>query len=127
MMNAENHTILKCEIPMTPPSVNHYWGLAVEKGKVKKFVETDGLNFRKVVALFVKNKLSDKRLKIEIEFCFTDRRRRDIDNYLKALLDALVKAGLCHDDEQFDVIQVRRGEVVKGGLTRVVVYELVEI
>lgn len=116
--------ILSCEMPTTPPSVNHYWGVRAVKGIAQQYLTKEAKSFRQLVALYVKNKPTDKRLMIDVEFCFTDRRRRDIDNYLKALLDALVKAGLCVDDEQFDVIQVKRGEVVKGGLTKVKVYEL---
>ena len=44
-----------------------------------------------------------------------DRRKRDIDGYLKALLDSLTHAGVWLDDEQVDSIYITRGEVVKGG------------
>lgn len=52
---------------------------------------------------------------ITFEFCFSDRRKHDPDNYAlcaKFLLDGLVKAGVLSDDN-FDVVQsmtVRRGE-----------------
>ncbi|EGM8635893.1 RusA family crossover junction endodeoxyribonuclease, partial [Escherichia coli] len=35
--------------------------------------------------------------------------RRDLDNILKAPLDALTHAGLLMDDEQFDEINIVRG------------------
>lgn len=44
-----------------------------------------------------------------------DKRRRDLDNILKAPLDALTHAGLLIDDEQFDEINIVRGQLVPGG------------
>jgi crossover junction endodeoxyribonuclease RusA len=43
------------------------------------------------------------------------KRRRDIDNYCKAPLDALTKTVFWLDDEQVDHLHVIRGEKVKGG------------
>lgn len=112
--------ILKCEIAVTPPSVNHYW---LASGK-RRYISAKGKAFQQIVALFVKARGSTARLKMNVIFHFPDRTRRDIDNHLKALLDSLVKAGLCVDDEQFDEIVVKRGNVVKGGLVELEVWEI---
>lgn len=112
--------ILKCEIGMTPPSVNHYW---LASGK-KRFLSARAKEFIRVVSLIVKSKHSVERLKLAATLHFPDRRCRDIDNHLKAILDALVKSGLCVDDEQFDEIVVKRGNVVKGGLVELEVWEM---
>lgn len=113
--------ILDCETACVPPSVNHYW---LASGK-RRFISKQGKAYQHIIKLLLGNREpSQKRLKIDVEICFSDRRKRDLDNCLKALLDALVKAELCIDDEQFDVIHVKRGEVVKGGLTKVKVYEI---
>jgi len=40
-----------------------------------------------------------------------DRRRRDLDNLLKSVLDALEHAGVYADDSQVDLLVVRRCEV----------------
>ncbi|MGP78515.1 hypothetical protein B5F26_27880, partial [Escherichia coli] len=53
-----------------------------------------------------------------------DKRRRDLDNILKAPLDALTHAGLLIDDEQFDEINIVRGKVVPGGRLGVKIYEI---
>ena len=73
---------------------------------------------------FVPYVMSDKRLKAEITFHFATKRRADLDNFCKGLFDALVCNGLCLDDEQFDDIHLKRGEVIKGGLIKIKVFEI---
>ncbi|AWL29249.1 RusA family crossover junction endodeoxyribonuclease [Acinetobacter defluvii] len=112
--------VLFCEVAATPPSVNHYWE-RTEKGM--KLSERAQRFHALMIALIPALRLSS-RLKLEVVFHFPDRRRRDIDNPLKATIDSLVKCGLCDDDEQFDELIVKRGAVVKGGLIRLKVWEL---
>jgi crossover junction endodeoxyribonuclease RusA len=52
-----------------------------------------------------------------------DRRRRDLDNILKALLDALQYGGAYQDDSQIDSLQVVRSKSVPGGKVMVLVSE----
>ena len=112
--------ILDAEIPLSPPSVNTYWRA---NGKTR-FVSEKGVKFKKDMALYVPYVMSGKRLKAEITFHFATRRRADLDNFCKGLLDSLVKNGLCLDDEQFDELHLYRGEVVKGGLIKIKVEEI---
>lgn len=57
------------------------------------------------------------RLKVVVLLSPPDRRRRDIDNLAKALLDALEAGGLFHDDCQIDDLRIIRDkeDIVKGG------------
>ena len=48
-----------------------------------------------------------------------DRRKRDLDNVLKASIDALQHCGLIDDDANIWRLEVERGEVVKGGYIEV--------
>ena len=114
-------TILKTEIPAVPPSVNHYWKTS---GK-RRYLSAEAQSFINLVDNMVDAQNSTARLSIALTFCFPDNRLRDLDNFLKGTLDSLVKAGLCLDDGQFDRIMVERGDVVKGGITKIVVTELV--
>ena len=117
---SEEKEILNCEIATVPPSVNHYW---VASGK-KRYLSDKAKIFHALVRVLVPAKQSTSRLKLDVTFHFPNQQTRDIDNYLKATIDSLVKCGLCVDDEQFDELVVKRGEVVKGGLIKLKVMEL---
>ena len=43
---------------------------------------------------------------------------------LQFIFDALVTSGLMGDDEQIDDIRVIRGDVVKGGVVKIKVFEI---
>ena len=116
----EENVIFSCEIATVPPSVNHYW---VATGK-RRFLSERAKVFHRIVKQLVPAHKTLKRLKLEVTFHFPDRRCRDIDNYLKATIDSLVKCGLCVDDEQFDELIVKRGNVIKGGLIKLTVSEV---
>lgn len=116
----EEKEILNCEIASTPPSVNYYW---VGTGRTCK-VSDRGRDFHDLVAMCVPQLFTTSRLKLDVTFHFPNNQRRDIDNFLKATIDSLVKCGLCVDDEQFDELIVRRGNVVKGGLIKLKVLEI---
>ncbi|EMR9925752.1 RusA family crossover junction endodeoxyribonuclease, partial [Escherichia coli] len=64
------------------------------------------------------------RLAIKIIAEPPDKRRRDLDNILKAPLDALTHAGLIIDDEQFDEVNIMRGQVIPGGRLGIKITEL---
>ena len=98
-----------------PPTVNTYWR---RRGSTY-FISEEGKRYRRAVALIVRQqrlKLSlSGRLAIKVIAEPPDKRRRDLDNILKAPLDALTHAGLLMDDEQFDEINIVRAQPVSGG------------
>jgi crossover junction endodeoxyribonuclease RusA len=106
---------LEVELPY-PPSVNHYWRYA--RGRF--YISPAGHSYREAVAtaLFGCEKLSGP-VALEIEVYPPDRRRRDLDNILKSVLDALEYAGAFDDDAQVASIFVERREVVREGKCRV--------
>jgi crossover junction endodeoxyribonuclease RusA len=106
---------LETELPY-PPSVNHYWRYA--RGRF--YISPAGHSYRDAVAaaLFGCQKLSGP-VALEIEVYPPDRRRRDLDNILKSILDALEYAGAFDDDAQVASIFVERREVVREGRCRV--------
>jgi crossover junction endodeoxyribonuclease RusA len=53
-----------------------------------------------------------------------DARRRDLDNLLKSLLDALQHAGIMEDDGQVDMLSIERRARKKGGSISVYLREV---
>lgn len=110
-----------------PPSVNSYWRSArIGKG-VKVYISDKGQQFRTAVHIAVlqarANKKMAGRLAVDVQLHPADKRKRDIDNCLKSLLDALAHAGVYLDDSQIDRLTVTRKENVKGGKCLVVIGE----
>ncbi len=85
-----------------PPSVNHTWG---RKGK-KTFLRREAREWReKVKKVFLESECAKggpmtKDVECKVKLCPRDRRRRDVDNYLKIALDGLQHAGTLLDDRQ---------------------------
>ena len=65
----------------------------------------------------------DGPLEIFIDVYPPDRRRRDVDNVQKALLDALAHGGAYHDDSQIARLTIERQAVVPGGKVHVYIQE----
>lgn len=99
-----------------PPSANHYWFIVACKGGGRKVLGKKGKEYRESVktALRGSQELSG-RLKLTVSAHAPDRRKRDLDNILKALLDSMEDAGIYKDDNQIDEIHVFRSEPIKGG------------
>jgi crossover junction endodeoxyribonuclease RusA len=119
------HQYTKLTLPF-PPSVNHYWRRA---GK-NTIVSEEGKRFRRTVeqvCFLAGVKSIDGRLAILIQVYPPDRRRRDLDNLLKALLDALQHGGAYEDDSQIDVLTVKRQRIVKGGCVDVDIRQASEV
>ena len=117
---SENNQVLFCEIATTPPSVNHYW----ERTPKGMRLSDKARSFHAVVRVLIPALRLTTRLKMEVIFHFPTHQKRDIDNHLKATIDSLVKCGFCEDDEQFDELLVKRGNVIKGGLIKLKVWEI---
>ena len=108
-----------------PPSVNGYW----RSFRGRNILSKRGREYQKAAghALTLQtlpNFGPDTRLHITLILHAPTRAKRDVDNYLKAPLDVLTKAGIWGDDEQIDSLTVRRGEVIKGGRIEVEVTPL---
>ena len=111
-------TMLQFRLPF-PPSVNHYWRSVDGKMLISKA----GRQYRKDVAKLCMTacRMGSRRLSVEIAAYPPDRRRRDLDNLTKALLDSLEKAGVYDDDGQIDRLLIERGPPGKPGFVTVTI------
>jgi crossover junction endodeoxyribonuclease RusA len=110
------------ELPF-PPSINHYW----RTFRGRHCISQGGKDYTTDVqaALWsVDWRLMRGRLAVDVDAVMPDRRRRDIDNLLKVLLDALTKANAWEDDEQIDDLRIRRVGVESPGRVIVTVKPL---
>jgi len=107
------------ELPF-PPSANHYYR---RLGHVA-LISRRGRAYREMVmALLAAKKIKTLNgpIALIVELFPPDHRRRDLDNTLKALLDALQHAGAFHDDSQVVRLEATKREPVAGGKVRVAV------
>lgn len=103
-----------------PPSVNHYW-LAF-RGRV--VLSNDGKRYRSAAAKHGGDSPLTGRLSVELRLTMPDRKRRDIDNTAKAVLDAIGHAGIWLDDSQVDRLLIERLGIEPPGCVDVTIEEL---
>lgn len=109
--------MIELELPF-PPSVNHYY----RRVGPRTLISREGRRFRdRVCALLAVRRVDPLAgpLTVEIEIYPPDRRRRDIDNVQKALLDALQHGGAYRDDSQIEDLRIKRCHCVPNGRTLV--------
>lgn len=103
-----------------PPSVNRYWqragGKTFRTKKANEFRKRarDLVRFGILQQRAVHRVPFDRPCEIEIVFCPPSKASMDLDNILKATLDALQYGSLITDDRLFTRIDLQRGPVMKA-------------
>ncbi|QDT62424.1 Crossover junction endodeoxyribonuclease RusA [Stieleria bergensis] len=90
--------MFKFKLPF-PPTINTYWRHVGQRVLISR----RGRNYRKQVMEYLQTrdiKTLTGPLSVNIELYTPDRRRRDVDNVLKAILDSLQWGGVYEDDTQ---------------------------
>lgn len=90
-----------------PPTINTYWKHRVLRRRPIVYVSDAGVAYRtEIKRLTGIVRPLDGDLVVVVNLYPPDRRRRDIDNPIKALLDAMTHAGIWHDDSQIKKLTV---------------------
>ncbi|MEI4518672.1 MULTISPECIES: RusA family crossover junction endodeoxyribonuclease [unclassified Stenotrophomonas] len=94
-----------------PPSLNKYWRNVAGK----TLISAHGRAYRQHVgyAAIGAKGFGAGQVRVCIEAWVPDNRRRDLDNMLKAPLDALAHAGVYADDSQIIDLHIRRAGIDK--------------
>ena len=106
-----------------PPTINSYYvktrnGIFIsQKGKEfrKKVIEESIIQSCRGICL-------TNRIHLSLFFFFPDHRRRDIDNYVKPLLDAITHAEIWKDDSQVDIINIYRANPRTPSSSKTIIY-----
>lgn len=122
---------MKLKLPF-PPSVNTYWR-APNKGPLKgrHLISAAGRKYQSDACAAIIEQLrrlpkpSREPASVEVILYPPDVRRRDIDNYNKALFDALTHAGVWEDDSQVKRLLVEWGPVQQGGMVEITISRFV--
>jgi Holliday junction resolvase RusA-like endonuclease len=106
-----------------PPSINHYW----RRMGPRTLISREGRRFReRVLAILATQSLQpiSGPLAVEVDAYPPDRRRRDLDNITKALLDAMQHGGVYLDDSQIVRLALEKCSPVTDGKTIVRIHEI---
>lgn len=105
-----------------PPSVNTYWRSVPwpprRPRKVRVLISDRGRAYRLRVALLLRKHrgaFAASPVDVHLVAHPADRRRFDLDNLPKSILDAVTKAGVWDDDSQVARLLVERGDRMPGG------------
>ncbi len=104
-----------------PPSVNTYY--SVVRGR--KILSKKGRSYKieAMVCLYQQSVAKDREgpYAICISVRPPDKRKRDIDNLIKPLLDSLVEYGAISDDSEVVDLRIQKFNPIKGGSVEVLI------
>lgn len=106
-----------------PPSANHYLG---RRGR-GTYLTTDAKSYHSTVNEIIRKAgfagvIQDTdRLAVQLTCHMPDKRKRDLGNVEKVLMDSLTRAGFWPDDSQVDDLRITRATITAGGSVTVAV------
>lgn len=104
-----------------PPSLNKYYRAV----RGRNIISKTGREYRsEILSLLDGCEMVKGCVTVDITLMLPDRRKRDVDNTLKAMLDALGKAGAYEDDSKILSLTVRKEHnETKKGVVKVLIAE----
>lgn len=100
-----------------PPSINNYYRNF--NGRI--IISKAGREYRQLVESLMRDfgQPMEGKLAVRIEMHPPDNKRRDVDNVLKSLLDALQHGGAYKDDSQIYRLSIEKLTPIKNGYTTI--------
>lgn len=108
-----------------PPTVNSYYAVVGSRHGARR-ISKNGVAFRAAINQAIHEQLNDPP-NLDVRLCVKcllhppDARTRDLDNYMKALLDALTHAHVWVDDSLIDQLLLYRGSISSKGFVRMLI------
>lgn len=114
---------LSCTLPF-PPSVNHMYASNMGARKIARYKTASARLFMRDAVMLLKASRPagwepSGTFAVAIGLFAPDRRKRDADNHIKAVQDALQDAGIIEDDSMVAHISIEKWGVVRGGAAHV--------
>lgn len=111
-----------------PPSINNYYA----RTRRGVYIKAKGKQYRISVAEDLQEQIGSlvsisDEVFLSVILYPPDKRVRDLDNHMKALLDAITISGLWDDDRLVSQLYIYKGEVAKGGKVKVHIGEAMPV
>lgn len=106
-----------------PPSTNHIYA-RTKKGGVMLNPKARDYREEVIYAIGKGHTTLTGRLRVVVDAYTPDNRKRDIDNIMKSLGDAMTHAGVWKDDSQIDDLRIVRRGVESPGRVLVTVSQI---
>jgi len=117
-LETEDNTLTGDLVLPWPPSVNTYWRTFRGRMILSKIGRMYQTAIAEQVVMQSCPKFGDRKIRVTIAAHRPDKRRRDLDNLLKAALDGMGSAGVFDDDSQIVDLRTYWAEPI-GGLLKV--------
>jgi crossover junction endodeoxyribonuclease RusA len=99
-----------------PPSINHYWLRTARGMRLSDKARAYRQECLGLIKAYEGERPDPKALvKVWLRVCPPDKRKRDLDNIIKPVLDVMQHAGLVEDDSQVVHLAVSKMFVSTGG------------
>jgi len=104
-----------------PPTVNHYYTVA----RGRKILSKRGRAYKKYCCELMMvqgvERLKSRRYSVFIKVRPPDKRKRDLDNLLKPILDSLTEYGAIVDDSKVDDLRIQRFNPTPEGSVEIII------
>lgn len=104
-----------------PPTVNSYYTVA----RGRKILSRKGRAYQKEAIICLYQQCAPKSSEGPYAICISvrppDKRKRDIDNLIKPLLDSLVEYGAISDDSEVIDLRIRKFNPIKDGSVEILI------